>query len=136
MRPFKPTRRSALLLGTTLLVNWLPLGCKSADKTLAEPTTKPDQSYQVRGIVERIDLKARIIDIQHEAIPQFINQSGEAVGMAAMTMPFHLSPHIDPSELRVGDKVEFSLDVRWGEKQELHIPRLTRLPAEADLRVE
>jgi Cu/Ag efflux protein CusF len=126
------SRRALFILGLVLLF----VGCKSEVPGPAAPTTKPDQTYVVRGALVIIDEQRSIAEIRHEAIPEFLDQSGKRVGMASMTMPFHVGPKVVLRDLHAGDKLEFTLEVRWGAAQELFIPTLVRLPPDTALQLK
>lgn len=120
------------LLGLSLLV----LGCRSSSEAEPAPAKAADQTYQVRGVLASITPEKSLVEIQHEEIPDFANSSGKKVGMAAMTMPFHVAPQVDLKSFAVGDKVAFTLEVRWQEKRELYIPQMSTLPKDAALNVK
>lgn len=86
--------------------------------------------YQVRGEIRQLPVApARDLMIRHEAIPDFKDEAGRVVGMEAMTMPFTLAPGIELGGLAAGDRVEFTLEVRWDDPANLaRITRLAKLP--------
>ena len=86
--------------------------------------------YQVRGESRQLPVApARDLMIRHEAIPDFKDEAGKVVGMEAMTMPFTLAPGVELGGLAPGDRVEFTLEVRWDDPANLaRITRLGRLP--------
>ncbi len=112
------------------------LGCRTESKSPPLPTSPPEQTYQVRGIVVAVRAEAKSIEIQHEAIPDFVAASGEKVGMPAMVMPFRVGPLVPLSEFRTGDKVRFDLEVRLHSQPELFIPSMSRLPDAEVLQVK
>ncbi len=124
------TRRTLLALGLLLL------GCRGASDVETAPAKPADQTYQVRGVLASVNQERSSVEIQHEEIPDFANASGKKVGMAAMTMPFHVGPNVDLKSLAVGDKVAFTLEVRWENKRELYIPQLSQLPKDTTLKIE
>lgn len=71
---------------------------------------------------------SRELMIKHERIEDFTNAKGEKVGMPAMTMPFNAGQQVDISELKIGDQVEFSWDVRWKAKPHDEITKLSVVP--------
>jgi Cu/Ag efflux protein CusF len=90
----------------------------------------PPPVYQVRGESRQLPVApARDLMIRHEAIPDFKDEAGRVVGMEAMTMPFTLAPGVELGGLAPGDRVEFTLEVRWDDPANLaRITRLVRLP--------
>jgi Cu/Ag efflux protein CusF len=130
------SRRAALVL--SLLV----FGCRSGSKETdakeieAQATRAADQTYQVRGVLVSIDAERAKVNVQHEAIPDFKDGSGKVVGMSAMTMPFHVASGVDLASFTAGDKVAFTLEVRWETKRELLIPQMNKLAADTELQVK
>ncbi len=115
----------------------LLLGCG----TKAEPAkTMPDQRYEVRGEIVRLPeggATSAEIWIRHEAIPDFATEEGKKIGMDSMTMPFALSPGLSLDGIAVGDKVAFTLEIRWADRAApARISRLIELPAETVLSLE
>jgi hypothetical protein len=69
--------------------------------------------YTVRGEVRALPGAGHArneIVVKHEAIPEYRDETGKVVGMDAMTMPFYLAPGVSADGLKVGDKVELSLE--------------------------
>lgn len=95
----------------------------------------PAAQYQVRGEILRLpEPPARDLVIRHEAIPSFRNENGKVVGMEAMTMPFTLAPEVAVEGLAVGDRIEFTLEVRWDDPSRFaRVTRVARLPEGARL---
>lgn len=118
-----------------LVLSVLVFGCRSATNSEAAPTKPADQTYEVRGVLASLDVDESTVEIQHEEIPNFADASGKAVGMAAMTMPFHVASPINLRSFAQGDKVAFTLEVRWATKHELYVSRMTQLPKETELKV-
>lgn len=101
---------------------------------------KADQTYTVRGKLVRLPAGAggahgvgRTIEVQHEAIPDFVNASNEKVGMVAMTMPFNLAPDATLQGFNAGDLITFSFEVRWNSEPQLLITHMSQLPANTQL---
>ena len=111
------------------LVCGLMLQCKSRPNNAEEhPLGPADQTYTVRGkIVQLPGSNAGSAEIQHESIPSFVNASNERVGMAAMTMPFHLAPEIRLDSFSVGDLVAFTFEVHWNSEPQLRIREMSHL---------
>lgn len=91
----------------------------------------PDATYRVRGELTRVtEPERREVWIRHEAIPDFRSETGELVGMASMTMPFPLAQGVSIDGLAVGDRVEFTFEVRWQSTREpMAVTAIDKLPA-------
>jgi hypothetical protein len=99
-------------------------------------TSVAGRLYRVRGEIYQLpdpQIPGASLMIRHEAIPDFVNQQGEKVGMAAMTMAFEPAPGLSWPDLQVGDKVEFDLQVDW-ERGWYGIVALRKLPPETPLK--
>jgi len=116
----------ALTLGSTLAACRRETGRSAAD-----------QRYVVRGEIVRLPQAgegAPEIWLRHEAIPDFRSETGEKVGMDPMTMPFGLAPGLSLAGFSAGDKVRFTLEIRWGDDQEpVAVTRLEKLPRDTAL---
>jgi Cu/Ag efflux protein CusF len=104
-------------------------GCTDRTPPVAAGQAGAVRRYTVRGEVVKLPSPGggRTVSIRHEAIDDFVAQSGETVGMAAMVMPFDVAPSVLLDEVRVGDKVEFRLTVGWSPPV-LRIDELRKLP--------
>lgn len=97
------------------------------------------QAYTVRGVVRGLPDASRPgsdFFVHHEAIPDFVNDEGETVGMGSMAMPF---PVPDPAILEgvtVGDKVSMRFEVEWEGSPPLRVVALEVLPPETVLDFE
>jgi len=72
-------------------------------------------TYHVKGIVKALPGKgtaANEILVKHEPIPDYRDEAGNVVGMAAMTMPFYLAKGVTTESLAVGDQVEMVVEQR------------------------
>ena len=73
-------------------------------------------AYVTRGVITALpatgDPFSQLI-IQHEAIPEFVGQNGEVVGMETMKMPFPVDEAVDLSSYAIGDPVAFTFVVTW-----------------------
>lgn len=115
-----PSRRIASLLPALTLLAAMGCGGKPA------ASTAPAQSYVVHGEVVRLpDARDRAITIRHEAVPGFRDESGKVVGMEAMTMPFAIAPGVSTSGLAPGDRISFTLEMRWQDERD--IARISRI---------
>jgi len=91
------------------------------------PSSPPDGTYQVEGVVETLPREGadrREMSIAHEAIPDFVGRDGDVVGMEAMTMQFVLASDVDLDDVEVGDRIDFTFEVRWDERPMLYVTRL------------
>lgn len=128
--------------GVALVLSLLVLGCRAGSKEAdwkeveTQATRAADQTYQVRGVLVSIDAERSKVNIQHEEIPDFKDSTGKVVGMSTMTMPFHVAPSVDLTSFTSGDKVTFTLEVRWETKRELLIPEMNKLAADTELQVK
>lgn len=96
----------------------------------APPAAPPDGSYTVRGeIVQLPRAGGREIMIRHEAVPDLRDASGKVVGMESMTMSFPLAPDVDPAALAVGERISFTLEVRWNAADAVLVRNVVPLPA-------
>lgn len=99
-------------------------------------------TYHTRGIIKSIPVAgnpAAELQIQHEAINDFVDGAGAVVGMNAMTMPFpRLADGVSLQGLAIGDKVAFSFINTWSgpagsRRPDWVINSLTKLPADTEL---
>lgn len=118
------------------------VGCGdgSSSKAPADSSASPTvQTYTVRGAVRGLPDASRPgsdFFVHHEAIPDFVNDEGETVGMGSMAMPF---PVPDPTLLEgiaVGDKVSMRFEVEWEGSPPLRVVALEVLPPETVLDFE
>ncbi|MEM8932108.1 MAG: copper-binding protein [Acidobacteriota bacterium] len=129
-----PLRRFALA-ATLSILPFILLAC--GDEADSTPTTVHE--YTVRGIVRALPDAARPgseLYVHHEAIPNFVNDRGEAVGMDSMAMPF---PVPDPTILdgfAIGDRVDMRFEVEWDGSPPLRVVGLDPLPADTVLDFE
>lgn len=85
----------------------------------------------MRGEIVRLPAAgAREIILRHEAVPDLRDESGKVVGMEAMTMPFTLARDVGLEGLAPGDRIAFTLEMRWQDPREIaRISRIEKLPA-------
>ena len=117
-------RIASALLATALLSS---TGCGAP----AAPPAASGQSYAMRGEIVRLPAAgAREIILRHEAVPDLRDESGKVVGMEAMTMPFTLARDVGLEGLAPGDRIAFTLEMRWQDPREIaRISRIEKLPA-------
>jgi len=128
----------ALCLGATLAV---ALGGCSAPGSggpgASEGEISPaPASYRVRGMLRRLpaaDAARRALLVQHEAIPELVDLTGEVVGMDAMAMEFDVGADVDLAGLAPGDKILFTLEVDWDAEPPAVIRGVERLAPDTDL---
>ena len=112
-----------------LLVALGASGCKGQPPPAA--TGSAPRKYDVRGEVVRLpspDRRASQLMVRHEAIPGFVDRSGQVVGMDAMVMEFDVAPALLPPALAVGDKIALTLVMDW-DHPPVAVERVERLPA-------
>lgn len=115
------------LAATLLLCSALP-HCKQSTST--EVQSAPDQTYTVRGkIVVLPSNTAKTLELQHEAIPAFVNAANVQVGMPAMTMPFNVAHDVSLDSFARGDLVTLRFEVRWNSEPQLLVREMSKLPA-------
>ena len=92
----------------------------------------PDQVYTVRGVITGLPTPGKPMSeltIHHEPVPSFVDREGKTVGMASMEMPFTPARGVSLSRLTVGQKVEFTFEVRWKHSPFSRLTRIGVLPA-------
>jgi len=93
----------------TLLICLLILMMGTACNQGSQPTVKispqatPAKHYQLRGKVVSIDQQSKMVNIDSEAIPGF---------MEAMTMPYRVKPESELDQLHPGDAITGDLVVQ------------------------
>jgi Cu/Ag efflux protein CusF len=88
--------------------------------------------YTVRAQVVRLPDPANPgtgLTLNHEAVDDFVDRSGEVVGMDPMSMPFPVAEGVSLDGIQVGDVVEVELRVDWGGDPEVAITGVRELPA-------
>ncbi|MFO0857313.1 MAG: copper-binding protein [Phycisphaerales bacterium] len=98
------------------------------------PTTPAEYSYTSRGVVVGLpEAQFRpggviYLQLHHENIPDFTLENGVKAGMNEMIMDFPtISPNVSFTGLKVGDKVEFVMEVRWKSEPRFVVTRLEKL---------
>ena len=98
------------------------------------PTTPAEYSYTSRGVVMGLpEAQFRpggviYLQLHHENIPDFTLENGVKAGMNEMIMDFPtISPNVSFAGLKVGDKVEFVMEVRWKSEPRFVVTRLEKL---------
>lgn len=132
MNPVKRTSRRFSVSSACLAVAALLAACEAP-----EPPPSPDV-YEIRGEVIQLPGArpgAQLL-VRHETVPDFKNADGEAVGMHSMTMPFSVADKELLDRIYVGDKVAFTLEVRWQARNPLVITGIEKLPPDTPLEFE
>jgi len=94
------------------------------------PAGPPDGSYSLRGEIRQLPRpEGDEILIHHEAVPDLKDASGKVVGMDSMTMGFALDPSVDRSALAEGQRISFTLEVRWNASPAARVTNVAPLPA-------
>lgn len=109
-----------------------------AMRHLTKPSeTPPDSVYTLRGIIDtlpQIQGPDKYIKIHHEALPSFKNKKGEVVGMPEMIMDFEqIAPGVSMGDLKAGDPIEFTFEVRWEPRTVTRIVKIVQLPKNVEL---
>jgi Cu/Ag efflux protein CusF len=88
------------------------------------------QTYRVRGVVVSLPRAGDAsLTLRHQAVPDFVDRSGERVGMDGMTMPFPVAPGLDLEGVAAGDAVEFTLTVDWDAERPIEVTAVRELPS-------
>lgn len=127
----KPFRRPRL----TILLLVLGIAAAAGTGCLGKGSGSA-RSYTVRGQVVLLPDPGNPgtgLTLNHEAVDQFVDRSGEVVGMDPMSMPFPIAKNLSLEGIRVGDLVEFKLHVDWGGDPEVEITEIHKLPANTKL---
>ena len=91
------------------------------------------QSYTVRGEVTGMPTEHAGAFIRHEAIPEFVDATGERRGMMSMIMEFAPSQGVSMDGITRGDKVEFRFRTAWDKKPALRLESIKKLPPDTKL---
>jgi Cu/Ag efflux protein CusF len=127
-----------IIAGVGLLVV-LP-GCEKSAPTPTPSTPAPAAdrgpaaaTYTVRGRISALPSAQADLQIEHEPIPDFKDESGKAIGMSTMIMPFPLATGVSLDGIKAGDPVEFEFHVWWKPRVAYEVTRITKLPADTTL---
>ena len=92
----------------------------------------PDQTYTVRGTIERLPTLGVPLIVHHQPIPEFIGRDGTVVGMKEMSMEFaHIAPGVAFASYKVGDAIMLTFEVRWKSEPRSLVTAIA--PAEASV---
>ncbi len=116
-------------------------------ETTASPTKVTLPTYTVRGEIDALPgIESSVLRLHHERIPTFASKDGKVgkdsqgkPGMKPMTMAFAKNPDVSYDGLKVGDKVEVIIEIRWdapNHEDMLCITKLTKLAPETKLDFE
>ena len=92
--------------------------------------------YTVRGEIVQLpsaDRPGSDLMVRHEAIDDFVDGTGQIVGMDSMVMPFRVDPAVSLQGLAVGDPIALRFAMDW-EKPSLRVESVERLPPGTALR--
>lgn len=97
-----------------------------------QTTTPPpvEHTYTVAAEILKIsapDAPRREVLLAHDAVPDFVDIDGKVVGMAAMTMPFPVSPSVDLSAYQPADRVRATFVVRFHGSPAYEVTRLEKI---------
>ncbi len=99
--------------------------------TLAAGCGRGGRDYTVRGRVAQLPEAGNASSgfvISHQAVDDFVDRTGEVVGMDPMTMSFPLGPRVSLAGLAVNDPIEFTLHADWSAVPPVRITSLHKLP--------
>src|SRR5215475_5442876 len=85
-----------------LLVVGAALSCNQKPSQETAPSAAPNH-YQVKGKVVSVDKQSRMLNLDGEAIPGY---------MDAMTMPYSVRPESELDQLHPGDEITADLTVQ------------------------
>jgi len=108
----------------------LAVGCQGSSTSAPAAGQATVRRYTVRGAIERLpDPKGPIREmmLHHEAIDDFVDTSGQVVGMDSMVMPFPVAASVSLDGLAVGDEVEVVFAIDWS-RSSFQVERLGKLP--------
>jgi len=106
------------------------------EKAAAEDLGPPSAVYTVRGRVVTLPDPANPLSefrVKHEAIDDFVDASGEVVGMSVMEMPFPLAKGVSLEGVEPGDVVEVTFAVWWQPRRHYEATRVVELPRDTVL---
>ena len=89
------------------------------------------RAYTVRAQVLQLPDPANPgtgITLNHEAIDDFVDRSGEVVGMDPMSMPFPVADGVSLDGIQAGDVVEIELRVDWDAEPAVAVAAVRELP--------
>jgi Cu/Ag efflux protein CusF len=94
------TKTRTLFLLASLTLGLMAVSC---DKRPAQTTTQSAKHYHLKGKVVSIDKQGKMLNVDSEAIPGF---------MDAMTMPYKVKPESELDKLHPGDVITADLQVQ------------------------
>jgi len=124
MSPARTVTRGAPWAALALLATVARFG--SAQSAPEDPP-QPVRRYPVRAeIVHMPEKPGGYLMVRHEAVDDFVDVTGDLVGMSSMVMEFPVAKEASVEGLKVGDKIEAILVVDWtrGYGELDHIRRL------------
>lgn len=127
-------------LGLIVALSGTLAGCDRAAPTPASKAPDrgpPSAVYTVLGQIAQLPVPGRPqteFQVHHQAIDDFIDGRGQAVGMNAMIMSFPLAEGVSLKDLAIGDKVEITFPVWWEDGvPDYHVRQIKKMPADTAL---
>ena len=114
----------------TIAVALAVVACGDEKGSSSARSDDANPAYRVRGVV--LEVSEDALTLHHEAIDDFVGESGKVTGMDAMVMRFRLAPQLHAVRVGEGDKVEIRFVAR-NVKPRFVIQSLRVLPNEAAL---
>ncbi|HVS16134.1 MAG TPA: hypothetical protein VMV46_19625 [Thermoanaerobaculia bacterium] len=132
-RPLPRARDGVLGLAGLLLLFGPLLGCQRAadPEPSAGVAESPSRRYELRGQI--LTTQGHIVQIFHEPIHDYVDESGAVVGMDSMVMTWPLGDGVDADGLAATDVVAFVLEVDWDRSPSAVVVSLEPLPPETEL---
>lgn len=91
------------------------------------PGEGPVQTYRVEGVIAQLPAgPGTELMIRHAEIPDFVDATGDTVGMSAMTMGFPLAEGLALDGFAPGDSVDIVFEVRWNQPRPLALTEIQR----------
>ncbi len=117
----------------------LVLGACDGKPTSGKPSTlaPADQTYTVRGTIERLPGPGASLMVHHQPIPEFVGRDGKVAGMREMSMEFaHIAPNVALESWKVGDDVLMTFEVRWKSEPRSLVTALAPAPPKPETTAE
>ena len=119
------------LAATVFALTLLFPGCEKR-----APSTPADQTYTFRAIVTGLPTAKQALRLHHEAIPTFVGEDGNVIGMEEMEMEFpFLGPGAKLDGIAINDPIEVTMEMRWKSKPRYLLTSIRGLPAGTSIQV-
>jgi len=130
MTPERTVARWAAWAGLAMLATVTSVG---SDRAVAEDPPQPVRRYKVRAEIVRMpERPGGYLMVRHEAVDEFVDVTGELVGMDSMVMEFPVAKDASVAGLKAGDKIEALLEVDFS-KGFGELEHIRKLPSETVL---